>query len=60
MERIDVRVFLGALVAAVVGISLIVARRAQWGSKIPFGPYLALGSLLCLFWGRQIMGWYLG
>jgi len=53
-------IFLGALFAAVVGISLIVARRAQWGSKIPFGPYLALGSLLCLFWGKAILVWYLG
>jgi leader peptidase (prepilin peptidase)/N-methyltransferase len=53
-------IFLGALVAALFGVALIVARRAQWGSKIPFGPYLALGSLLCLFWGRQIIGWYLG
>jgi len=53
-------IFLGAAAAAVVGVALIVARRAQLGSKIPFGPYLALGSLLCLFWGKTIMAWYLG
>ena len=45
-------IFLGASVAAVVGLGLILARRARWGARIPFGPYLALGSLLCLFWGR--------
>ena len=53
-------IFLGASVAAVVGLGLILARRARWGARIPFGPYLALGSLLCLFWGRAIMAWYLG
>lgn len=53
-------IFVGASVAAVVGLGLILARRARWGARIPFGPYLALGSLLCLFWGRAIMAWYLG
>lgn len=53
-------VFLGALVAAVVGIGLILSKKAEWGSKIPFGPYLALGSLLTLFFGRTLISWYLG
>ncbi len=53
-------IFLGAVAAAAVGVALIIVRRAKFGSRIPFGPYLALGSLLCLFWGKMIMVWYLG
>ncbi len=53
-------IFLGALVAAVVGIGLILGRKAEWGSKIPFGPYLAIGSLLALFFGQTLISWYLG
>ncbi len=53
-------VFLGALAAAVVGITLILLKKAQWGAKLPFGPYLALGSLLTLFFGNSLIAWYLG
>ncbi len=33
--------------------------RAQWGSKLPFGPYLAAGAALWVFYGQQILYWYL-
>jgi prepilin signal peptidase PulO-like enzyme (type II secretory pathway) len=26
---------------------------------IPFGPFLALGSVLALFWGDAVVNWYL-
>lgn len=52
-------IFLGALVASIVGITLIVGRKARWGTRIPFGPYLAVGSLLTLFFGQKILFWYL-
>lgn len=52
-------IFLGALVAALVGVALILLKKAGWGSKIPFGPYLAVGSFLTLFFGRPLIAWYL-
>jgi prepilin signal peptidase PulO-like enzyme (type II secretory pathway) len=27
---------------------------------MPFGPFLALGALVALFWGQALIGWYLG
>jgi leader peptidase (prepilin peptidase)/N-methyltransferase len=30
------------------------------GLRIPFGPFLCLGALLNLLWGRQIFFWWLG
>ena len=33
--------------------------RSEWGAKIPFGPYLAAGALTWLFYGPQIVHWYL-
>ncbi len=53
-------IFLGALAATLVGIALILLKKAGWGSKLPFGPYLALGSLLTLFFGRTLLAWYFG
>lgn len=32
--------------------------RAEWGAKIPFGPYLAMGAALWVFYGPQFFEWY--
>ena len=53
-------IFLGALAAALLGITLVFLKKVRWGSRIPFGPYLALGSLATLFFGRPLLNWYLG
>jgi len=50
--------FLAALVGTLVGVSLIVARRAAWSSQIPFGPYLVLGALIAFFFGPDLIRWY--
>lgn len=50
--------FLGSLFGAVIGIALIVWKGREWGAQIPFGPYLALGAVVSLFWGQEIMAWY--
>lgn len=58
-QMVFLAIFLGALVAAVVGISGIIMKKAKWGARIPFGPFLAAGSLLTLFFGWEILIWYL-
>jgi leader peptidase (prepilin peptidase)/N-methyltransferase len=51
--------FLGSLFGAVIGIILIAFRGREKGSLIPFGPFLALGTLISLFFGQEILIWYL-
>ncbi|MGV3661082.1 MAG: prepilin peptidase [Prosthecobacter sp.] len=50
------------LAASVLGtvIAMIhrLTGRAEWGAKIPFGPYLAAGAVLWIFYGPQFVGWY--
>jgi leader peptidase (prepilin peptidase)/N-methyltransferase len=50
------------LAASVLGtlIAMLqrVTGRAEWGAKIPFGPYLAAGALLWVFYGPQVVDWY--
>jgi leader peptidase (prepilin peptidase)/N-methyltransferase len=51
---------LGAVVGAVVGISLIAARRGRLDTELPFGTFLSAAALLVLFLGPRMMvllGW---
>jgi leader peptidase (prepilin peptidase)/N-methyltransferase len=52
-------IFLGSLIGSIVGISLILIKGQQWGTKIPFGPYLAFGALTSFLFGQEILSWYL-
>lgn len=47
-------ILLSSLVGAVVGIGLIIAAKLNRNVMIPFGPYLAGGALIALFWGQDI------
>jgi len=51
--------FMASLFGSVIGISLIALKGRKWGSKIPFGPYLALGAVISLFRGQELLMWYL-
>jgi leader peptidase (prepilin peptidase)/N-methyltransferase len=50
---------LSAIVGALVGVALIVGRRHQRGTPIPFGPFLAAAGWLAMMWGPQIVQGYL-
>ncbi len=49
----------GAFLGSFVGILLIVLGKGRLGSRIPFGPYLALGAFVWAFWGPAIVEAYL-
>lgn len=51
--------FAGSLLGSIIGVALIITKGRELGSKIPFGPYLALGALVSLLWGEDILVWYL-
>jgi leader peptidase (prepilin peptidase)/N-methyltransferase len=52
-------IILSSLVGAVIGIALIVAVKRGRDIPIPFGPYLAGGGLIALFWGQTLTQNYL-
>jgi leader peptidase (prepilin peptidase)/N-methyltransferase len=47
-----------SVLGSVVGVGLIVSGHREWSAKIPFGPYLAVGALLWLFAGPELVDWY--
>ena len=53
---------MAGMVLALVPSMVLLARHGARARKmgIPFGPFLALGSVLALFWGDAVVDWYLG
>ena len=51
--------FLGSFFGAIIGVGLMVFLGREKGSLIPFGPFLAMGALISLFFGQEILVWYL-
>lgn len=50
---------LAFLTGSIVGIILLIVKQKKFGQTIPFGPFLALGAIVTLFWGKEILNWYL-
>jgi leader peptidase (prepilin peptidase)/N-methyltransferase len=50
---------LAFFVGAVVGIGLMITGRKTLKSKIPFGPFLVLGTFAALLFGNELINWYL-
>lgn len=42
-----------SFIGSAVGIILILSRKREWSSKIPYGPYIALGAAVWVFGGKQ-------
>jgi leader peptidase (prepilin peptidase) / N-methyltransferase len=52
--------FCGFLAGALVGLALIALRRRGRKDHLPFGPFLAFGTLVVLLWGDVLLRWYRG
>jgi leader peptidase (prepilin peptidase)/N-methyltransferase len=44
-------IMLSSLAGASIGIGLILFGRKEWQSRLPYGPYLALGAIIWILWG---------
>lgn len=49
----------GAVIGAIVGVTQKAVGGERWSKPIPFGPYLALGAFVFLFYGEKILSLYL-
>lgn len=51
--------FLGSLSGSAAGIMAMLRKGQGRGMLIPFGPFLAFGALVTIFFGQEILMWYL-
>ena len=54
-----VALFLAFITGAIIGIGLIISGKKSLKSEVPFGPFLISGTFIAMFWGQQIINWYL-
>jgi leader peptidase (prepilin peptidase)/N-methyltransferase len=51
--------FVSSLLGTLFGIYQIIRGKFQRGKHIPFGPFIAMGSILVYLWGDRLIQWYL-
>ncbi|HEY7518960.1 MAG TPA: A24 family peptidase [Methylomirabilota bacterium] len=55
-----VALFLAVMLGGICAVALLASGKLARKDAIPFGPFLALGGVVALFWGNAIVAWYLG
>jgi leader peptidase (prepilin peptidase)/N-methyltransferase len=55
-----VGLFFGFLIGAIVGVVVLVSTHGDRKTAIPFGPFLALGTVVAIFIGQQYIDFILG
>jgi len=55
-----VAIVLGAGLGAIVGVVLMAAKKKGMKSRIPFGPFLSVATMITLIWGGDMLNWYAG
>jgi leader peptidase (prepilin peptidase)/N-methyltransferase len=43
-----------SMIGAAVGVALILARKREWSSRMPYGPYIALAAAIWIFGGEKL------
>jgi leader peptidase (prepilin peptidase)/N-methyltransferase len=58
-QKVLLVIVLGATLGSIIGLILMVAQKKDRKSQIPFGPFLALGTLIAIFFGEDLISLYL-
>src|SRR3989304_1414899 len=57
-KGVIITLFSGSFAGAVIGIILMLAKGKDSRYAIPFGPFLAGGAIVSLFFGDSLIDWY--
>jgi leader peptidase (prepilin peptidase) / N-methyltransferase len=51
-------IFIGSIAGSIIGLLLILFRGKTMQTKLAFGTFLGMGSLLAVFFGSALISWY--
>ena len=54
-KNVLLTIFLGSLFGSIVGIVLIILKKKNRKDMVPFGPFLSLGAIISIFFGRDLI-----
>lgn len=60
LEKTLLTILLSFIIGGIVGVVLLIFKIKKRKDAIPFGPYLAIASVISMFFGKKILNWWLG
>jgi len=57
---VGICLFFGILAAGIFVFGGLIFKKLRFGNIIPFGPFIAIGTIVYLMWGELIVNWYVG
>jgi len=58
-KAVILTILLSSFIGSIIGITVMLIKGKDFKYAIPFGPFLALGAVISLFWGENLISWYL-
>ena len=58
-QKLLLAITVGYLIGAIICVAVLIKKEAKLKTKIPFAPFLVLGTFFAIFFGDQVIGWYL-
>ncbi|MGE0085983.1 MAG: A24 family peptidase [Desulfococcaceae bacterium] len=53
-------IFVSSAIGTVSGLAIMLATRKNMKLAVPFGPFLAMGAVIYIFFGQELIFWYFG
>lgn len=51
-------IFVSSATGSIIGIMLMLIKQKDFKLAVPFGPFLAIGAILYIFFGPELLSWY--
>jgi len=58
-KAVFLTILLSSLIGSITGVATMAFKGKDFKYAIPFGPFLSLGAVVSLFWGENLINWYL-
>jgi leader peptidase (prepilin peptidase)/N-methyltransferase len=58
-KSVILTILLSSLIGSITGVIIMVLKGKDFKYAIPFGPFLSLGAVISLFYGENVIQWYL-
>lgn len=59
MRQTLVCALISIVIGGVVGAILMITKKAKKGTQIPFGPFIGIAVIATVYFGEQLLAWYL-